>query len=127
MAAGPAAAVGSERAHGLFAGVSSYDISLEKQEVLVKGTIPYDDLKAKIAKTGKEVRISVEFARLVVCCGRLIGRPRSSLEKRLREGAAANVARPQTRRSSAVLRGSEGRHCRLRGTWKQGWGRRVLI
>ena len=25
-------------------------------EVLVKGTIPYDDLKAKIAKTGKEVR-----------------------------------------------------------------------
>ena len=40
----------------LHAGVSSYDISLEKQEVLVKGTIPYDDLKAKIAKTGKEVR-----------------------------------------------------------------------
>ena len=39
-------------------GVSSYDVSLEKQEVLVKGTIPYDDLKAKIAKTGKEVRRS---------------------------------------------------------------------
>ena len=38
-------------------GVSSYDISLEKQEVLVKGTILYDDLKAKIAKTGKEVRL----------------------------------------------------------------------
>ncbi|RDX56677.1 copper chaperone taha [Polyporus arcularius HHB13444] len=36
-------------------GVASYDISLEKQEVLVKGTIPYDDLKAKIAKTGKEI------------------------------------------------------------------------
>ncbi|TBU65739.1 copper chaperone taha [Dichomitus squalens] len=36
-------------------GVSSYDISLEKQEVIVKGTIPYDDLHAKIAKTGKEV------------------------------------------------------------------------
>ena len=40
-------------------GVSSYDISLEKQEVLVKGTIGYDDLHAKIAKTGKEVRIRV--------------------------------------------------------------------
>ncbi|EPQ58712.1 hypothetical protein GLOTRDRAFT_98891 [Gloeophyllum trabeum ATCC 11539] len=37
-------------------GVSSYDISLEKQEVIVKGTIPYDDLLAKIQKTGKEVR-----------------------------------------------------------------------
>ena len=37
-------------------GVSSYDISLEKQEVLVVGTIPYDDLHAKIAKTGKQVR-----------------------------------------------------------------------
>ena len=35
--------------------MSSYDISLEKQEVIVKGTIPYDDLHAKIAKTGKEV------------------------------------------------------------------------
>ncbi|OBZ75146.1 Metal homeostasis factor ATX1 [Grifola frondosa] len=29
---------------------------LEKQEVLVKGTIPYDDLLVKIQKTGKEVR-----------------------------------------------------------------------
>ena len=37
-------------------GVSSYDISLEKQEVVVKGSIPYDDLHAKIAKTGKQVR-----------------------------------------------------------------------
>ncbi|KAJ3489090.1 hypothetical protein NLI96_g2393 [Meripilus lineatus] len=37
-------------------GVASYDISLEKQEVIVKGTIPYDDLLAKIKKTGKEVR-----------------------------------------------------------------------
>lgn len=36
--------------------MSSYDISLEKQEVLVKGTIGYDDLHAKIAKTGKQVR-----------------------------------------------------------------------
>ena len=37
-------------------GVDSYDISLEKQEVLVTGTIPYDELHAKIAKTGKQVR-----------------------------------------------------------------------
>ncbi|KII88472.1 hypothetical protein PLICRDRAFT_110679, partial [Plicaturopsis crispa FD-325 SS-3] len=37
-------------------GVTSYDISLEKQEVLVNGTIAYDDLLAKIKKTGKEVR-----------------------------------------------------------------------
>ena len=37
-------------------GVSSYDISLEKQEVVVVGTIGYDDLHAKIAKTGKQVR-----------------------------------------------------------------------
>ncbi|KAF4608494.1 Cytosolic copper metallochaperone [Pleurotus pulmonarius] len=39
-------------------GVSSYDISLEKQEVLVKGSIPYDDLLEKIKKTGKEEGIS---------------------------------------------------------------------
>ncbi|KAI0797926.1 copper chaperone taha [Abortiporus biennis] len=36
-------------------GVDSYDISLEKQEVLVNGSIPYDDLLAKIQKTGKQV------------------------------------------------------------------------
>ncbi|CAE6516649.1 unnamed protein product [Rhizoctonia solani] len=35
-------------------GVSSYDVSLEKQEVLVTGTMPYDDVLAKIKKTGKE-------------------------------------------------------------------------
>ena len=39
----------------LHAGVSSYDISLEKQEVLVKGTIAFEPLREKIAKTGKEV------------------------------------------------------------------------
>lgn len=37
------------------AGISSYDISLEKQEVVVKGTIGYDTLLEKIKKTGKEV------------------------------------------------------------------------
>lgn len=36
-------------------GVSSYDISLEKQEVIVKTAIPYDDIHAKIAKTGKKI------------------------------------------------------------------------
>lgn len=36
-------------------GVSSFDVSLEKQEVLVNGSIPYDDLLEKIKKTGKEV------------------------------------------------------------------------
>ena len=43
----------------LHIGVSSYDISLEKQEVLVKGTIEYDALREKIAKTGKEVRAAL--------------------------------------------------------------------
>ncbi|KAI9509258.1 hypothetical protein F5148DRAFT_1283146 [Russula earlei] len=36
-------------------GVSSYDVSLEKQEVLVKGTLPFDDVLAVIKKTGKQV------------------------------------------------------------------------
>ncbi|CAA7271673.1 unnamed protein product [Cyclocybe aegerita] len=40
-------------------GVSSYDVSLENQEVLVTGTILYDDLLEKIKKTGKEVRSGV--------------------------------------------------------------------
>ena len=37
-------------------GVSSYDVSLEKQEVIVKGTVPYETVLEKIKKTGKEVR-----------------------------------------------------------------------
>jgi copper chaperone len=36
--------------------VSSFDVNLDTQEVLVKGTIPYNDVLAKIQKTGKEVR-----------------------------------------------------------------------
>ncbi|KAH7341137.1 hypothetical protein B0J17DRAFT_716289 [Rhizoctonia solani] len=36
--------------------VSSFDVSLEKQEVLVTGKLPYDDVLAKIKKTGKEVK-----------------------------------------------------------------------
>ncbi|KAF9533017.1 hypothetical protein CPB83DRAFT_758798, partial [Crepidotus variabilis] len=38
-------------------GVSEYDVNLEKQEVLVTGTIPYDALLEKIKKTGKEVSL----------------------------------------------------------------------
>jgi len=37
-------------------GVSYYDISLAKQEVVVKGTVPYDTVYEKIKKTGKEVK-----------------------------------------------------------------------
>ncbi|KAJ8507968.1 hypothetical protein ONZ45_g9713 [Pleurotus djamor] len=36
-------------------GVSEYEISLEKQEVLVKGPIEYDTLYEKINKTGKQI------------------------------------------------------------------------
>ncbi|KZT09451.1 uncharacterized protein LAESUDRAFT_646815, partial [Laetiporus sulphureus 93-53] len=41
-------------------GVDSYDVSLEKQEVIVKGSIPYDTLLEKIKKTGKEVRVRAD-------------------------------------------------------------------
>lgn len=41
--------------HSIDVGIDDYDVSLEKQEVLVTGTIPYDDLLARIKKTGKEV------------------------------------------------------------------------
>jgi copper chaperone len=41
-----------------FQPVSSYDVNLDKQEVLVTGTIPYDDVLAVITKTGKEVSIN---------------------------------------------------------------------
>ncbi|KAJ7774862.1 copper chaperone taha [Mycena metata] len=37
-------------------GVSDFSVNLETQEVLVTGTIPYEDVLAKIKKTGKEVR-----------------------------------------------------------------------
>jgi copper chaperone len=40
-----------------FVPVSSYDVNLEKQEVFVTGTIPYDDVLAVIKKTGKEVSL----------------------------------------------------------------------
>ena len=37
--------------------MSEFNVSLETQEVIVKGTIPYDDVLAKIKKTGKEVSL----------------------------------------------------------------------
>lgn len=45
-----------EKAQKDGSGVETFDVSLEKQEVLVTGDIPYDDLEAKIKKTGKAVR-----------------------------------------------------------------------
>lgn len=38
-------------------GVDEYGVSLEKQQMLVTGTIPYDELLEKIKKTGNEVSI----------------------------------------------------------------------
>jgi len=38
------------------AGVNDFTVDLAKQEVLVNGTIGYDDLLTKLQKTGKEVR-----------------------------------------------------------------------
>jgi len=40
-------------------GVTSYNVDLDTQEVVVEGTISYDDLLAKIKKTGKEVRSGI--------------------------------------------------------------------
>lgn len=40
-------------------GVNSYEVNLENQSVLVKGSIPYDTLLERIKKTGKEVRVLV--------------------------------------------------------------------
>ena len=40
-----------------FEPVSSFDVNLETQEVVVKGNAPYDDVLAAIKKTGKEVSI----------------------------------------------------------------------
>ncbi|KAF8798052.1 hypothetical protein BYT27DRAFT_7069992, partial [Phlegmacium glaucopus] len=37
-------------------GVSSFTVDLGTQEVIVKGSIAYEDVLAKIKKTGKEVK-----------------------------------------------------------------------
>ena len=54
-------------------GVDSYDVSLEKQEVIVKGSIPYDTLLEKIKKTGKEVRTPALLTMYFELTGSLIG------------------------------------------------------
>jgi len=40
-------------------GVSEFNVDLQTQEVVVKGTTPYDEVLATIKKTGKEVRSGV--------------------------------------------------------------------
>ncbi|KAH7914688.1 putative ATX1-antioxidant protein and metal homeostasis factor, partial [Hygrophoropsis aurantiaca] len=37
-------------------GISDFDVSLENQKVVVKGTAPYETVLEKIKKTGKQVR-----------------------------------------------------------------------
>lgn len=48
-------------------GVDSFDVSLEKQEVIVRGSAAYDDVLATIKKTGKEVRIAPSYRDDCVC------------------------------------------------------------
>jgi len=45
----------AESAH---TGVDSYDVSLENQSVVVKGSAPFETVLEKIKKTGKEVKSS---------------------------------------------------------------------
>ena len=47
----------SDQAPDNLLGISSYDVSLEKQEVIVRGSADYDYILEKIKKTGKEVTI----------------------------------------------------------------------
>lgn len=44
-----------ERVLSRLEGVTSYEVSLEKQSVDVKGTVDYDTVLATIKKTGKQV------------------------------------------------------------------------
>ncbi|WFD30041.1 Cytosolic copper metallochaperone [Malassezia sp. CBS 17886] len=44
-----------ERVLSRMEGVSSYEVSLPKQTVTVKGAAPYEAVLEKIKKTGKEV------------------------------------------------------------------------
>ena len=39
----------------MIVGVTEYTVDLKAQEVLVTGTLPYDDVLTRIKKTGKEV------------------------------------------------------------------------
>ncbi|KIS67686.1 putative copper metallochaperone ATX1 [Mycosarcoma maydis] len=46
------------RVLGKLDGVDSYDVSLENQSVVVKGSAPFETVLEKIKKTGKEVKSS---------------------------------------------------------------------
>ncbi|KAF6765236.1 hypothetical protein DFP72DRAFT_870495 [Ephemerocybe angulata] len=48
-----------EKAKSTGSGVTDYTVNLDTQEVVVKGTIGYDEVLEKIKKTGKEVRSGV--------------------------------------------------------------------
>lgn len=61
--------------------MSEFTVNLETQEVLVKGTLPYDDVLARIKKTGKEVWIDLSFHDRSLFTFNI----RSDLESRLNE------------------------------------------
>ena len=46
--------------HNSGLGVDDFTVSLDTQEVIVKGSIPFEDVSAKIAKTGKQVGVVVQ-------------------------------------------------------------------
>ncbi|TRM56223.1 hypothetical protein BD626DRAFT_414521, partial [Schizophyllum amplum] len=37
-------------------GIRAFNVDLDRQEVVVTGTIPYDEVFARIARTGREIR-----------------------------------------------------------------------
>ncbi|KAL1747571.1 hypothetical protein HDZ31DRAFT_80408 [Schizophyllum fasciatum] len=39
-------------------GIRAFNVDLDRQEVIVTGTIPYDDLVARIARTGRAIQSS---------------------------------------------------------------------
>lgn len=43
----------------VWTGISTYEVNLEKQEVIVKGSVDYDTVLEKIKKTGKEVSLLI--------------------------------------------------------------------
>ncbi|KAF8576394.1 heavy metal transport/detoxification protein [Ramaria rubella] len=48
-----------ERVLSKLEGITSFQVSLEEQLVIVNGSVPYDKVYEKIKKTGKEVRVTV--------------------------------------------------------------------
>jgi hypothetical protein len=47
--------------------VTSYTVDLATQKVVVKGTISYDDVLAKLKKTGKEASFFIFYRDVVNC------------------------------------------------------------